>query len=86
VGPCILEVSCTIEGSQGWNNISLPRPVNEQNEIGSVLVTVEAAPDGKMTCRKSLTIDGDLVRPGDYSKLRSLLRTFSDDRLVLEKE
>ena len=86
VGPCILEVSCTIEGSQGWNIISLPRRGNEQNEIGSALVTVESAPDGKMTCRKSLTIDGDLVRPGDYSKLRSLLRTFSDDRLVLEKE
>jgi hypothetical protein len=85
-GPCILEISCTIEKSQGWNIVSLPRPGNEQNEIGSALVTVESAPDGKMTCRKSLTIDSDLVRPGDYSKLRSLLHIFSDDRLVLEKE
>lgn len=85
-GLCILEISCTIEGSQGWNIISLPRPGNERNEIGSALVTVESAPDGKMTCRKSLTIDSDCVRPGDYSKLRSLLLRFSDDRLVLEKE
>ena len=85
-GPCILEISCTIEKPQGWNIISLPRPGNERNEIGSTLVTAESTPDGKITCRKSLTIDSDLVRPGDYSKLRSLLHTFSDDRLVLEKE
>jgi hypothetical protein len=86
VGPCTLDISCTIEQPDGWRIVSFPRSGNAKNEIGSVAIAVESAPEGKMTCRKSLTIDTDLVRPVDYPKLRSLFLTFGDDRLVLEKE
>jgi len=86
VRPCVLELSCTFGGFQGWSVVSLPQSGEGRNDIGSSVVAVESAPDGDMTCRKTLAIDGDFVLPGDYPDLRSLLRTFGEDRIVLEKK
>jgi hypothetical protein len=86
VEPCALEISCWIEAPEGWKIISLPQPGEEKNEIGSALVAIEHASERKSVCRRSLGIKADLVRPADYSALRSLILTFDNNRIVLERE
>jgi hypothetical protein len=86
IEPCVLEVSCAIEPAPGWKMITGLSPANEKNGIGDASAELASLPDGTHVFRKRLQLDEDLVAPARYADFRSLLRTFSEDRIVLERE
>ncbi len=86
VEPCVLDVSCAIGPPPGWKMITALTPANAENGIGAVSANFAAQPDGTFIFRKRLQLDDGFVDPARYGDLRSLLRTFHEDRIVLEKE
>ncbi|MFA4948043.1 MAG: DUF3857 domain-containing protein [Candidatus Krumholzibacteriia bacterium] len=86
IEPCVLEVSCMIEPAPGWKMVTAPLPANEENEIGAASVDFASRADGTHVFRKRLQLDENLVAQTRYADFRSLLRTFHEDRIVLERE
>ncbi len=85
---CILEVSCTIKPPAGWRMITegLTAKSNGSPAPGSAVVHLEPQPDGTYLFRKQLVLHDAGVLFGTYDGFRSMLQTFGEDRIVLEKE
>ncbi len=86
IEPCILETSCTIELPAGWKLIAPRVDANEKNDIGTALAETQTPSDGTWLFRKHLQLDRDVVLPAAYGDLRSLVRSFAENPIVVEKE
>ena len=84
--PCILEVSCTYDENSDWKIVSVPAPIAEENGVGTVQITSHTDRDGGTVHRRRLVIGKDMIDVNEYGELRSLLLTYSEDRLVIEKK
>jgi hypothetical protein len=85
IEPCVLDMSCTIELPEGWKLITTPLDAKDQNDIGAALVDIQPQSDGTCVFHRQLVLSRDVVDPASYGDLRSLLRVFGEDRIVVEK-
>jgi hypothetical protein len=84
--PAALDVDCTIRLPEGWKLVADGSTELERNGVGSTQFLSTQAADGTLGFRSELRLETGRVSPASFGDFRALIRAYSRDRIVIEKE